>query len=83
MKRLTATDARREWFRVLDEVLAGETVAVERKGRRVILRAEEAAQPDAEEPLPDYSALLSGDVDEADGWSWEWPGPESEVEPID
>ena len=31
MKRLTASEVRKNWFRVLDEVAAGEGVVLERK----------------------------------------------------
>ena len=37
---MTATEARRNWFRLLDEVAAGEEVVVERGGRRIIIRRE-------------------------------------------
>jgi hypothetical protein len=81
MKRMTASDVRRNWFRVLDEVLAGETVAIERDGRRVFVSAEDDRAPEARAKTPDYSDLVRGDVEHADGWSWEWPGAEGELEP--
>ena len=80
---MTASETRRNWFRVLDEVLAGETVVIERNGRRVVLRAEEHSEASAAPRVPDYSKLLRGDLDDADSWSWEWPGPEGDLEPID
>jgi hypothetical protein len=80
MKRITASDARKNWFRVLDEVVAGEVFVVERKGRRVILRCEELERASQEDPTPDYSALLrAADVDSADRWGWAWAGPDREV----
>jgi hypothetical protein len=76
---MTATEVRRNWFRVLDEVLAGETIVVERSGGRVVLRAEGAsASPGGASP-PDYSTLLCGDVELADRWTWDWPGSEGEL----
>lgn len=80
MKRMTATEARRNWFRLLDEVAAGEEVMVERAGRRIIIRRESESGRRSE--VPDYSGILwAADVDEADGWGWEWGGPESDLEP--
>lgn len=77
MKRLTASEVRRDWFRVLDEVAAGEVVVVERKGRRVVLRRADDAALEAQEASPDYSELLDArDVDNADRWGWDWDGAE-------
>ena len=83
MKRITASEVRRNWFRVLDEVLAGEVIVVERKGRRVVLRAEEE-EPGAlrGEPM-DYSDVLAApEVDRADSWGWEWSEQEG-VTPVE
>ena len=41
MKRLTASEVRKNWFRVLDEVAAGEVVVLERKGQWLVLRRED------------------------------------------
>jgi hypothetical protein len=77
MKRVTASEARRNWFRLLDEVIAGETVVVERKGWRVVLRREKQS---SEGKIPDYSGLLrSGDLELADRWGWRW-SPDEELE---
>jgi antitoxin (DNA-binding transcriptional repressor) of toxin-antitoxin stability system len=79
MKRVTASEARRNWFRLLDEVIAGEVVAITRKGKRIVIRREDAKRRSVQK-LPDYSLILKVmDVDRADSWSWEWPGPEQEV----
>lgn len=68
MKRITASEARRNWFRLLDEVVAGETVVIERRGVRVVLQR--YAEPDR---APDYRGLLVGvGLDQADRWTWEW-----------
>ena len=82
MKRITASEARRNWFRILDEVAAGATVIIERHGRRIVLRREdEEARAGADRP--DYSALLSlPDAERADSWGWEW-SREGELEPRD
>lgn len=74
MKRVTASEARKHWFRLLDEVIAGEVVVTERKGRRVVLKREEA-KPSRAVP-PDYRKLLRvPDAEHADLWSWRWAGP--------
>jgi len=71
MKRIAATDARKNWFRLLDEVVDGEVVLIERNGAKLILRLEEPAEPLNQ--APDYSGLIRvPDIDDADRWSWEW-----------
>jgi antitoxin (DNA-binding transcriptional repressor) of toxin-antitoxin stability system len=80
-KRVTATEARKNWFRLLDEVAAGEEVVIERHGWRIVLRR---VAPSRDRERPDYSALIRApDVEGADGWSWRWSGPEGELEPAD
>jgi antitoxin (DNA-binding transcriptional repressor) of toxin-antitoxin stability system len=80
MKRMTATDARKNWFRVLDEVVEGEVVLIEREGARVILKLVDQGEPAPK--IPDYSALISvKDVDEADQWGWEWDGSSEGLQP--
>ncbi len=79
MKRITATEARKDWFRLLDEVAAGEVAIIERNGRRLRLAREEenSASPD----LPNYPALIRAQApDEADLWTWEWPGAADSLE---
>ncbi len=77
MKRVTATDARRNWFRLLDEVAAGETVVIERGDRRILICREEAT---GEAEVADYSSILRAPgVERADEWGWEWSGEEGEV----
>lgn len=81
MKRVTASEARRNWFRLLDEVAEGAVVCIERGGRRIVLRRE----PDEEDvtaPLPDYGSLLRvPDVDRADLWTWTWSEEDGTLEP--
>ena len=70
MKRVTATQARRNWFRLLDEVVDGEVVVVERNGRRVVIRHEDDAEVDE---VPSYEGLIAAeDADAADRWGWDW-----------
>jgi antitoxin (DNA-binding transcriptional repressor) of toxin-antitoxin stability system len=78
MKRITASEARRTWFRLLDEVAGGATVAIERHGTRVILTRE--TEPSLE--LPDYSGILRApSADRADRWGWRWEGEGAEIVP--
>lgn len=72
MKRITATEARRNWFRLLDEVAAGETVVIERKGRRIVLRREEGRRVEGAS-VQEYRALIDvPGLERADAWGWEW-----------
>ena len=72
MKRVTASQARREWFRILDEVAAGEVVIVDRKGRSIQIRLLDP--PSDAHAAPDYSGILAVHerADDADRWGWEW-----------
>lgn len=73
MKRVTASEARRNWFRLLDEVVAGEVVTVERDGVQIVVRREEGRAGSRSKPFPDYRGLLKApDADRADEWGWEW-----------
>jgi antitoxin (DNA-binding transcriptional repressor) of toxin-antitoxin stability system len=80
MKRITASEARRNWFQVLDRVAAGEVIVIERKGRRIVLQREDEGASAG--PLPDYAALIRpvADVNRAADWSWEWT-EEGELHP--
>ena len=80
MKRVTASEARKNWFRLLDEVVQGEVVCIERGGRRILLQRE----PEEREgvTLPDYAVFLHvPDVDEADKWGWSWSDENGQLEP--
>lgn len=78
MKYVTASEARKNWFRLLDEVAQGEVVALERNGRRIVLRSEE--DPTESLETPDYGAVLQvPDAEEADLWTWEWTSPEQNL----
>ncbi|HEX9945802.1 MAG TPA: hypothetical protein VGG03_27665 [Thermoanaerobaculia bacterium] len=71
MKRVTATEARKNWFRLLDEVAEGEVVLIEREGARLVLKLAEQEEP----KVPDYEGLIRvPDIDELDQWGWEWDG---------
>ena len=82
MKRVTASEARKNWFRLLDEVAAGQVIVLERKGRRIVLRREARLEREPLESVPDYRALLKvPHADRAAAWGWEWTGPESKLVP--
>jgi antitoxin (DNA-binding transcriptional repressor) of toxin-antitoxin stability system len=73
MKTVTASEARKHWFRLLDEALQGEVIAVQRKGRRLVLRREEVADSRKPKGARRYKRLLRvPDADKADRWSWDW-----------
>jgi antitoxin (DNA-binding transcriptional repressor) of toxin-antitoxin stability system len=80
MKRITATDARKNWFRLLDEVVEGEVVLIERDGAKLVLKLVEQAEPVTQ--APDYRGLIRvPDIDEADQWGWEWEGSPEGLQP--
>lgn len=67
MKHVTASEARKNWFNLLDEASRGQVIAIERGGKTIVLRAEKSAR----KPAP--RKLISGrDLDNADKWGWDW-----------
>jgi hypothetical protein len=73
MKKVTVSEARRQWFRLLDEAAQGEVIVFQRKGRRLVLRREELGKAKAASPSHEYRRLLRVPrVDQADRWAWEW-----------
>ena len=76
MKNVSASEARKHWFRLLDEALQGEVIAVERKGQRIVMRREGQSASRNAKAAQEYKKLLKMPrADEADQWSWEWrPG---------
>ena len=69
MKTVTPSQARKNWFRLLDEAAEGEVIVIERKGRRLVLQRE----PGKKTEIPSYQGLIeAADVARADAWSWEW-----------
>ena len=73
MKCLKASEARRNWFRLLDEVARGELVIIERKGKRIILQKEPETLSELSSQAPDYSQVFQvPDANRADEWGWEW-----------
>jgi hypothetical protein len=77
MKQVTASEARKNWFRLLDEALDGEVIAVQRKGHRLVLRREDVGKSRDTKASRQYKRLLRVPDDEkADKWSWDWRGSE-------
>jgi len=74
MKRLTATEARKNFFHLLDEAARGDPVFIERKG--ILIRmTREKKRLRKNLPEIDYSPYFKGSLDDADRWSWDWrPG---------
>ena len=73
MRRVTASEARRNWFRILDEVAAGATVVIERAGRRILIQREEPSK--VGQSTPDYGSMICApSVGEAHRWGWSWAG---------
>ena len=67
MKHVTASEARKNWFSLLDEVANGQIVAIERNGKKLVLRTEKAKKGRS------YRKVISGqDIDNADKWGWDW-----------
>ncbi len=83
MKRVTASEARRNWFRILDEVAAGEVVVVERNGKAIQLIREPRA--DRVREVPDYTCLIRAPegAEHAERWGWDWSDEEGEVRPAE
>ena len=81
MKRVTATDARKNWFRLLDEVVEGEQIVVVRNGVRILLSRDEGQ---VSEQLVDYRKLLKvKNKDRADQWGWDWVEPGEDLKTRD
>ena len=71
MKYVTASEARKNWFRLLDEAANGEVIAIKRDGKKLVLKLETSKAK-----LPNYTGLIEfKDADNAENWGWEWKGP--------
>jgi hypothetical protein len=78
VKRVTASDARKNWFRLLDEVAEGEVVCIDRGGRRILIQRESPMVREGDPP-PYGDLIQASEADRADEWVWDWEGPESEL----
>jgi antitoxin (DNA-binding transcriptional repressor) of toxin-antitoxin stability system len=75
MKKVTASEARRHWFRLLDEAVQGEVIVVQRHGHRLVLRREDIGKVSAASKRPAYRRLLRvPHAEQADRWAWDWKG---------
>ena len=71
MKYVSASEARQNWFKLLDEAANGEVIAIQRNDKKLILKLQTKKQT-----VPSYKGLIDfPDADEADTWGWEWKGP--------
>jgi hypothetical protein len=70
MKHVTASEARKNWFKLLDEAANGEVISIERNDKKLILKAQKRRTK-----VPSYKGLIGGKVDDADTWGWDWKGP--------
>ncbi|HYG63073.1 MAG TPA: hypothetical protein VEL74_10865 [Thermoanaerobaculia bacterium] len=83
MKRVTATEARKNWFRYLDEAAEGEVLLIERGGTRLVLHRE-AREEEAPRHVPSYEGLIwAPHAEDADRWGWEWKEPGEALSPVD
>lgn len=71
MKKVSATEARKGFFKLLDRAVRGEAVFIERGGTllRLVVGGKNKK---TKGQIPDYKAHISGSVDRADRWSWDW-----------
>lgn len=71
MKYVTASEARKNWFQLLDEAAEGEIIAIQRDDKKLVLQLEKKKQR-----VPNYKGLIQArGADNADAWGWEWKGP--------
>lgn len=70
MKHVTASEARKNWFKLLDEASSGESIVIDRNGKRLILRLDKRK---TKAKIPDYRKIIQvPDADSADKWGWDW-----------
>lgn len=80
VKHITATEARKNWFRLLDEAAGGEVIIIDREGTRLVLHRQQSSEGEAAAKVPSYEGLIRvAHVEEADLWGWEWTGAEQGV----
>jgi hypothetical protein len=71
-KHVNASEARKDWFRLLHEALRGEVIVVQRKKRGLVLRREESSDKKYGLDARRYKKLLRVPIaDQADHWSWD------------
>ncbi len=68
MKHVTASEARKNWFQLLDEAAKGEVIAIQRDNKQLVLRLHKEKKS-----IPSYKRLLRvSQPDRADEWGWAW-----------
>lgn len=73
MKQVTASEARKNWFRLLDEVVDGEVVSIPRKGKSVLIKLDEKKDIKLGQIAMDYRDVVqASNVNDADRWHWQW-----------
>ncbi|MBI2336040.1 MAG: type II toxin-antitoxin system Phd/YefM family antitoxin [Deltaproteobacteria bacterium] len=69
MKQFSATEARKNFFKLLDSAVEGETVTIKRKG--IVLKLV-PSRPQKTKKVSGYSPYIHSDVSKADQWVWHW-----------
>ena len=59
MKHVTASEARKSWFKLLDEAARGEIIAIQRNDKKLILRLERRRRSVPQQSLTKTTALQS------------------------
>ena len=73
MKQVTASEARKNWFRLLDEVVDGEVVSIPRTGKSVLIKLDEKKDIKLGQIAMDYRDVVqASNVNDADRWRWQW-----------
>ena len=66
MKHITASEARKNWFKLLDEASHAESIAINRNGKSLVLRLETRKK---RQNIPNYKKIIQvPDADNADKW---------------
>lgn len=71
MIRVTATEARKRIFDLLDRAARGEAVLIERSGTLLRLSRGPTSKKSSKK-APDYRSHIQGSVSDAHEWSWDW-----------
>ncbi len=69
MRQVSATDARKNFFTLLDRAAEGEAVIIKRKGVFLRLIRE---KPHKKKVAFSYRRYFHNSTDKADSWSWDW-----------
>lgn len=73
MKQVSATEARINFFKLLDSALKGEVVIIDRNGIPLqLVRRTYLKRLGAKKKKVHYASHIHRGVDDADQWSWDW-----------